>query len=181
MNRLLQPIEQLLQAPDIVLVRVYTELEAGRLAHVDLLGKRTVQERVADVDRVEDEVVHGGEGEDGADGGPLRRRGERLGVFEAGALREALRDAARLVPLDRPISIALHLEHPPAANGALARRELDHLERAVVHQRLHLVECGLDPLRFVRAKQRFSKRLGLALLRVRRDCSGEGEVEGLFY
>jgi hypothetical protein len=88
-----------------------------------------VEVGVADVDRLQLEILDRAEREDGAESGPLGGRGERLIEVDARTLTKAFGDEAGLVALDGAVGLALDLEDPLGANGLAPVRQLDELPR----------------------------------------------------
>jgi hypothetical protein len=103
--------------------------EPCQLTTVDGLGEGTVQEGVLDVELVNWPGASKGQREHRADGGRLHNWAEGLIVVDSGALSEAPKNPASLVPLRGTIGLPLVRPYPLAGDdvGAGGRGTRSHV------------------------------------------------------
>jgi hypothetical protein len=116
--------------------------EPHRLTAVDSLGEGAVQEGVLDVELVKWPGAREGQREHRVDGGRLHNRAEGLIVVDSGALSEALKNPASLVPLQGTIGPPLVRPDPLAGDDVGAGWTGHQIPRLVGDERhvllLHL-------------------------------------------
>jgi hypothetical protein len=109
--------------------------EPRRLTTVDGLGEGTVQEGVLDVELVNWPGASKGQREHRAAGGRLHNRAEGLIVVDSGALSEAPKNPASLVPLQGTIGPPLVRPDPLAGEDVGAERTGHQIPRLVGDER----------------------------------------------
>jgi hypothetical protein len=120
--------------------------KAVGLLHIDVNAVQlAVEVGVADVNRLQLEVLKSCKRKDGAESGLLGCGSKHLVEIDARMPSKALGDEASLIALDGAFRVALDLEDPLGANGLAPWWQLDKLPRAVLKMSLHLAHHGLVP------------------------------------
>jgi hypothetical protein len=102
-------------------VRTIRIRKSRRMAHIYFLLKNTVKEGILDIQLTKRPTTRNSQREQNADSHGLDHRTEGILVVKAISLLEPLSNPACLVPLNRTISMCIHLENPFAVNDINTR------------------------------------------------------------